>query len=94
MEYTKLEKLSVGTEFVEFLNCNLFVTYVVVANDGETATMDSLYPEGYDFELTQEDIDIRIEMGVLPIYDTLETAKESVKRIAVEEALEFHDDVK
>ena len=94
MEYTKLEKLSVGTEFVEFLNCNLFVTYVVVANDGETVTMDSLYPEGYDFELTQEDIDIRIEMGVLPIYDTLETAKESVKRIAVEEALEFHDDVK
>lgn len=78
MEYTKIEQLTVGTGFVEFLEGKYYVTYEVVKNDGDTAYMKSKNIPGYDFELTQDDIDLRLQCQVLPLYDTLETAKKSV----------------
>ena len=79
MDYTKLEQLTVGTEFVEVLHGHLYITYKVVGNDGKRAYMESLSPVGYDFELTQEDIDIRLDIGVLPLYSTMEAARDGVK---------------
>ena len=78
MEYTKIEQLAVGTGFVEFLEGTYYVTYEVVKNDGDTAYMKSKNIPGYDFELTQDDIDLRLQCQVLPLYDTLETAKKAV----------------